>query len=187
MAFLETVSIALYKDVMIVTFPFPFLIPQQQGIFRVKVTENKPLFALSVAEKKLLFVFLYYTVFASIILAYFGVSNGDQTNFIQATAIYFACELGGHDPENPCPKNYEQYTYPGLAATSYMLMGFIPAVNLIFVVHFHKLQQTLSRCCKRRSSAHFDHPDGSRATGSSANHNGTDTIATTASQSPSHA
>lgn len=155
------------------------------------MTESKPLFALSVAEKKLLFVFLYYTIFASIILAYFGVANGDQTNFIRATAIYFTCEAGGHDPENPCPKNYEQYTYPGLAATSYMLMGFIPAVNLIFVVHFHKLQQALLRCYKRhllrRSSTHFDHPDGSHVTGSSANHNGTDTIATTASQSPSHA
>ena len=152
----------------------------------MKVIDSKLLFALSTAEKKLLFVFLYYTIFTSIILAYFGVSNGDQPNFIRTTTLYFSCEAGGHDPENPCPRSYEQYTYPGLAATSYMLMGFIPAVNLLFVVNFQKLQQTLSVFHKQhlvRRPTHSDHPDGSRVTGSSANHSGNGTAET---HSPSH-
>ncbi len=54
---------------------------------------------------------------------------------MDAVREYFMCEAIGHNPENPCPKLYEQYRYPRMEATVYILIGFIPSVNLVFVIN----------------------------------------------------
>ena len=116
------------------------------------------MFKVSAAEKKLLFVFAYYTVFASVTLAYFGVATGDQDNFVAAATEYFICESSG--PEEPCPKDYEQYAHPGLAATAYLLLGFIPAVSLIFVIHVRELKQWI-RKVRHQDTSDFGQTDSS--------------------------
>lgn len=110
---------------------------------RSKVTGR---FHITPAEKKLLFLFLYYTVFAAIMLAYFGVSVGNQDRFIAAVGEYFSCESRGRDPASPpCPRDYERYTFPGLAAATYLLMGLVPVANLVYVIHFRELRQGARR------------------------------------------
>ena len=45
------------------------------------------------------------------------------------------CKALGHDPDHPCTKDYEQYKYPQLEATVYMLVGSIPVANLVFITN----------------------------------------------------
>ena len=106
-------------------------------------------------------MFIYYIVFAVVTLVYFGLSTGSQDKLMQAIQEYFLCEAEGFDAENPCPRNYQKYTYPELAATTYLLMSFIPAVSLIFVVHVQKLKHKLMKMCVRlRLVSSYDTRDG---------------------------
>ena len=108
----------------------------QQGLFHSKTKDP----IVGEAEKKLLFVFAYYTIFIAILVTFVGVSLRDSTYFIDEVKKYFVCEAFGYNSDNPCPKNYEQYTYGWLEALSYIGMGFIPAVNLSFVINFQDLK-----------------------------------------------
>ena len=94
-------------------------------------------------------VFSYYIVFASLTLVYVSLALRDRDRFANTTEEYFICEAGGYNPDNPCPKNYEQYTYPELASTVFLLMGFLPAVNLIFVIDTLQLKQGISKVLQR--------------------------------------
>ena len=138
---------------------------QHQGFIRYKETNSQSYNKLSHAEKKLLFVFAYYIVFAVVTLVYFGLSTGSQGKLVAAIVDYFLCEADGFNAESPCPRNYERYTYPVLAATTYLLMGFIPAVSLIFVVHVQKLKHKFMKMCVRlHLISSYDTRDGPAST-----------------------
>ena len=115
--------------------------------------------ALSTAEKKLIFVFTYYIVFAVLTLAYYSVATRDHYEFIDAVKEYFFCEAGGYDPENPCPRDYEQYRYPRLQSTVFAVMGFIPMMNLVFVINTQRVMQEVGRVLPRLSRLYsFSNP-----------------------------
>ena len=119
---------------------------QQQGLFRNKTKNPK----VKTAEKKLFFVLAYYAIFIAIVLTYYSVNIRDYANFTDEVKKYFVCEAFGYNSDKPCPKNYEQYTYGWLEAVAYILLGFLPAVNLIFVINFQHLKDQ----CLRRVCAH---------------------------------
>ncbi len=124
---------------------FSFL--QQQGFFsKVKSGKNSNLTA---AEKKLIFIFAYYIVFAVLTLVFYSLTISDLDNFLDAVTEYFKCEATGHNPDSPCPKSYEQYKYPQIGATVYILMGFIPVVNLVFVINSVALEKGITKALVR--------------------------------------
>ncbi len=102
-------------------------------------------FKLTTAEKKLIFVFAYYVVFAVLTLVYYSLTYSNLDNFLDAVTEYFKCEATGHNPDNPCPKSYEQYKYPQIGATVYILMGFIPVINLVFVINSMALESAVTK------------------------------------------
>ena len=124
---------------------------QHQGIFRTK--KNSSLI-ISTAEKKILFVLCYYVIFAVIMLVYFGFDTSDVDLFTEALQTYFHCQALGHLPNqtSQCdPKEYQQYIYPELAATTYFLMGFITTANLTFVINWSTISKFCSLyCCKKQ-------------------------------------
>ena len=128
-----------------------YLSMQHQGFFRQRSTGTKAI--LSTAEKKLILVFAYYIVFAILTLVYYSVVTRDLDNFMAAVKEYFLCEVGGYNPENPCPKSYEQYKYPQLQSTVYSVMGFIPAVNLVFVIDTKQVKESVSSLLQKSSVA----------------------------------
>ena len=146
---------------------FFFLFQQHQGLFRAKLKNSTTI--LSPAEKKLLFVFSYYIVFTLVTLVYYSMTTRDTDKFLAAVEDYFICEGLGHDPENPCPKDYEQYRYPIMEGVVYILMGFIPTVSLIFVIHIQRSRKKISKLAIRiqslvSKSVHSkDHPDSAMA------------------------
>ena len=118
---------------------------QHQGIFR---TKKKSSLGISTAEKKILFVLCYYVIFTVIMLVYFGLLTADTDSFVEALERYLRCQALGHLPNqtSQCdPKEYQQYIYPGLAATTYFLLGFITTANLTFVINW----STVTKFCSR--------------------------------------
>ena len=94
----------------------------------------------------MLFVFAFYTIFIAIMLTYYSVFTRDYAYFIDEVEKYFVCEAFGYNSDDPCPKNYEQYAYGWLEAMAYIVMAFIPAINLIFVINFQHLK---AQCLRR--------------------------------------
>ena len=81
----------------------------------------------------------YYVIFGVVILAHYGVITANRDLFKDAVEMYFRCQALGHPPNqtSQCdPKEYQQYIYPELAATSYLMMGLIPSAHLAFVVNW---------------------------------------------------
>lgn len=120
---------------------------KDQGMFQLKKTKNP--FQATTAEKKLLFVFIYYAIFVAVLLIHFALFTGDRDNLKNAATAYFVCEASGHDPENPCPKDYEKYSHPGAAAATFVLIGFLPLVNLIYVIPWRGLYSKIRRLRRR--------------------------------------
>ena len=55
-----------------------------------------------------------------------------------AILLYFNCERNGANPN--CNRgSFENESYPGLTALSYVLLGLFPAVNFLYVINFKEL------------------------------------------------
>ena len=81
-------------------------------------------------------------------LVYFGFFTADTDLFTEALEKYFRCQALGHPPNqtSQCdPKEYQQYTYPELAAITYFLLGFLTTANLTFVINW----STVAKFCSR--------------------------------------
>ena len=88
----------------------------------------------STAETKIILVLCYYALFGVSSLSYFSVESIDQDVKIRAIQQYFVCEAAGSGKE--CDRSgFDTLGYEGLIIVTYLLLGLIPTVNLIFVVN----------------------------------------------------
>ena len=121
---------------------------QHHGLFREKQPSKKQ-FKISMAERKILIIFFYYVLLVVIALITFTASTRTAVQFAAAVADYWRCELTGVDPENPCNELraiLEGLSFPVLTSCSYVLVGILPAVNLVFVVNISELKQKFKTC-----------------------------------------
>ena len=98
----------------------------------------------------------YYVVFTVVMLVYFGLITADTDSFIEALETYFHCQALGHLPNqtSQCdPKEYQQYLYPELAATTYFLMAFITTANLTFVINWSTIAKFFSKYCPMKKKS----------------------------------
>ena len=82
------------------------------------------------------------------VLVYYGFAVADIDLLEKALETYFHCEALGHLPNqtSQCdPKEYQQYIYPGLAATTFLLMGFLSTANLTFVIKWSHITKFCSQ------------------------------------------
>ena len=90
---------------------------------------------ISTAETKILIILCYYALFAVVSLPYLTVGLGNLDEFVGAIGRYFVCESAGSQME--CNRSeLDQFNYPGSTITTSVLFGFIPCVNLIFVINW---------------------------------------------------
>ena len=89
-------------------------------------------------------------------LVHFGIYTAESDLFIEALETYFRCEALGHLPNetSQCdPKEYQQYIYPGLAATTFLLMGFVTTANLTFVIKWSTITKFCSHLCRKKEKS----------------------------------
>ena len=121
---------------------------QQHGLLRKK-KQSKQLLSISTAERKLLIVFCYYVLLFVIALTAFTDFTRTSTAIAAEIAEYWQCELSGVDSENECDERKASFEAPGyitLTTISYILLGLLPAVNLVFAVNISELRQ---KSCSR--------------------------------------
>lgn len=111
---------------------------------------------LSTTEKKLLILFCYYVISTVVELTTFSDGVRKSAIFRSALRKYFACEIKGHNPLDPCDREKFESVYSEVPVIlAYGTRGFLPLFNVIFVVNFHKLKEKFPWlfCVKNRSSA----------------------------------
>ena len=89
-------------------------------------------------------------------LVHFGTYTANSDLFIEALETYFRCEALGHLPNqtSQCdPKEYQQYIYPGLQATTFLLMGFLTTANLTFVIKWSTITKFCSRLYRKKEKS----------------------------------
>lgn len=123
---------------------------QQQGLFRMKLSKQP--FKIGTAERKVLIIFCYYVLLFVITLTTFTNFTRTFTDLGTKLAEYWQCELSGVDSENACDERKASFHAPGLTALSsisYILLGLLPAVNLVFAVNINELRQKFRTLCGR--------------------------------------
>ena len=128
---------------------------QQHGLFTMKVSKHP--FKIGTAERKILIILCYYVLLGVIALTAFTIFTRNSTQFSDAIAEYWLCESTGVNPENSCDRlreSFQQLSYPGLSAVSYVLLGIFPAVNLIFAVNVKEIKQKFKTWCGRAATFH---------------------------------
>ena len=123
---------------------------------KVKVDDASNLFKFGTAEKKLLVVFSYYVVLASVALTAFTLSIRNSSNFITSIQQYFLCEQGGHDSSSPCSRDYISQSFPSLTTLSYILLGLFPVVNLIYAMNLKELKEMAQKLRLKRKKAYYN-------------------------------
>jgi len=111
---------------------------------------SKHPFKIGAAERKILIILCYYVLLGVIALTAFTIFTRNSTQFSDAIAEYWLCESTGVNPENTCDRlreSFQQLSYPGLSAVSYVLLGIFPAVNLIFAVNVKEIKQKFRTWC----------------------------------------
>ena len=128
------------------------------------MAQHKGQIRISVAEKKLLFSFCYYTVAGIIALVYFGFATASADGFMNAAFAVFDCEMVGfssNSTRSHCEKQYdelERFSNNWLSLTTFLLLTMAPTVSLLFVFNGKKMKESISLCLHAReldTSARF--------------------------------
>ena len=93
-------------------------------------------------------MFLYYVLLTVISLLAFTLTVRDSKRYTMAVLRYFECEKNGvtEDSDNPCDRSgYTIVLNIILRSMSYILLGFYPMVNFIFVINIRELKKYLKK------------------------------------------
>ena len=101
------------------------------------------------AETKITMVLIYYGVFLLTALIYFSVASTDLDTAVLGIQQYFVCEAAGSGME--CDRSsFDQFGfYMGMLV--YIMIGFLPAVNLVFVINWTATRRSCRRVKKKYS------------------------------------
>lgn len=111
----------------------------------MKSHENSNPFKFGTAEKKILIVTCYCIVLSTVALTAFTLSTRDTPAFVRNIGLYFLCEQRGHDPENPCSRDYIKNSDSVLTMLSYVLLSLFPVVNLIYAINIRELKEFMQK------------------------------------------
>ena len=76
----------------------------------------------------------------------YTIGSRNEDKILAAIKDYWQCEALGIDPDRQCIKmraSFEELTYPGLTILGHLILGLLPAINLIFVVNIKELKKKL--------------------------------------------
>ena len=104
----------------------------------------------SVPEVKILILLSYFIIFGIMTLVNFSVSINEANPFLDDLFRYFACQLGGLNPDcEVIRQQFERHSKPELSTTTYVLIGLITWVYVLFAIqaqHVKKLVQRIASC-----------------------------------------
>ena len=106
------------------------------------------------AEKKLIVILFHYLMFSCLTFIYFIYILARGKDISAAYSNYFVCEFQGHVPGKCDRESYEKFdTQIWLFNISFFLLGFVPTVNLLFVISFKKIGRKIGLLKRQPSHA----------------------------------
>ena len=109
---------------------------------------------ISTAETKIMLVLCYYALFGIALLGYLSVVIDEEEDKIVAITEYFMCEAAGSGVE--CDRSgFDHFGFHGLLVLINLLLGFIPVVNLIFVINWTVAKQSMKHTWMKYSKGNF--------------------------------
>ena len=104
----------------------------------------KKMLKLHSGEVKVLIISCYFVIFAVIMITTFTIIiSQNLAQFIRDITNYFMCEATGtlRDCDKPIPELHGRI----LTIVTFILVGLLPIVNLIFVLNIRELKQKFSK------------------------------------------
>ena len=118
---------------------------QHYGLFTERQRRQSK-YEISVAERKILIVLVYYVIVIFFILLGFALNVRYRGKFLSEIRCYFQCESNGVDPDNPCDgSGYMNHATLTMITIAYSLLGVFPLVNFLFVMNIRVLNQHLKK------------------------------------------
>ncbi len=101
------------------------------------------------SNARVLIILCYFVIFGIVVLSTFTVSMINFPLFVTEIRTYFECEAEGVAPgnANACEESrqaVESLVNPVTTTIALVVLGFYPAVNLVYVAHCKELRD---RCC----------------------------------------
>lgn len=116
----------------------------------------------------MLLVLVYYVVLGAAVLTIFTMALISLHDFVEKFFSYIACESRGIQPgsaESSCTEELQDLRrsdnpYPTMIAI--MALGFLPAVNLLYIVEVKELVNKL-KCCRTTRKVQYVDRESSRS------------------------
>ena len=122
-----------------------YIVFQHQGFFKAK--QRLTSIRVTTAEKKLLFLSIFFICFGVISGIFTVVTAAHRKELATAFQKYFACEGQGHIPGR-CDRSEIEFVYLSyLGILTFISFGLLPGFAIFFVLNWRKL-----KCCARAQS-----------------------------------
>ena len=103
---------------------------------------------ITTPERKILVVLCYYFLMVLLSLVVLTIVARSSSQFKEQLFAYFACEAGGHDPENPCDvESFRQHRQPEITVVVLLLVPILPSVHLIYAINAKELLEKGRNVC----------------------------------------
>ena len=91
---------------------------------------------------KILLLLTYFVVFGTMALAALSVVTDNAEHFVHDMFRYSKCNLVGYDPKcEDIRRDFEKHTSPGLISSTYLLLGLLSWVHLLFVIQMEHIKK----------------------------------------------
>ena len=116
-----------------------YIVFQHQGFFKAK--QRLTIIRVTTAEKKLLFLSIFFICFGVISGIFAVVTAGHRKELAKAFQKYFACEGQGHI-SGRCDRSEIEFVYLSyLGILTYISFGLLPGFAIFFVLNWRKLKR----------------------------------------------
>ena len=120
-----------------------YIILQNYGLFK---QGNTCYINFSVPEVKILILLSSFIVFGVTVLVKFSFAITETNSYVEHLYEYFTCQLGGFNPMcEDIRRQFEKHLQPELSALTYLLMGLIAAIYLLFAVQAQDIKRLIQR------------------------------------------
>ena len=100
----------------------------------------------SVPEVKILILLSGFIVFGIVLLVDINFLINEANPFLDDLYKYFACQLGRFDPMcEDIRRQFEKHLQPELYAVTYLLMGLLTVVYLLFAIQAQDVKKLIQR------------------------------------------
>jgi len=120
------------------------IVLQTKGLFNEKRRKGFCSISFSVPQVKMLLLLAYFIVVGIMALVTLSVVVSNAESFVNDMYRYAKCNLLGYDPKcEDIRRDFEKHTSPGLICFTYLVLGCLSWVHLLFVIKVEHIKKAV--------------------------------------------